>query len=183
MMSDQGETSAAERAAEEVASMVAGRVREALQSADREVAEVRRQARARAEGERANVRQAAELVAARIDLVEEEVHQLLQQLRDEIAATVAEAEGAAEARPIQPAEIARLPSATTRRGGGGLFRRRRAAAVRCGVCGRTTDAGREPLDRWQRRRDVCLCPQCQAAGWRIPEGGTVPYRPAQQIRS
>jgi hypothetical protein len=172
-----------EHVASEAAAIVADRVRVALESAEREAAEVRRQALEHASDDRAAVHETAELVNARIDVIEAEVCEQLQELRDEVAHVVAAADRAAETSAAPQADagdaLPPLPPAPARRRRGGLFRRNRGGAVHCGVCGRTALDDDEGLDHWYQARGTSLCPQCQAAGWRIPEGGSVPHRPMQ----
>jgi hypothetical protein len=176
-MASEGATPS-EQAASEVAAIVADRVRGALESAEREAAEMRRHALDQASTDRAAVQSTAELVTARIDLIESEVHQLLQTLRDEVAMIVTEADRAAEGASAEPRDV---PAATpARRRRGGLFRRHRGAPRHCAVCARTADPAEDAIERWQRVRGTALCPQCQADGWRIPAGGGVPHRPMYQ---
>jgi hypothetical protein len=68
------------------------------------------------------------------------------------------------------------PAAAGRRRGG-LFRRRSHVRA-CGVCGRAPGADESELERWQQSSGTSLCPECQAAGWQLPERGKVPYRSA-----
>jgi hypothetical protein len=205
----------AEQAASKVGAMVADRVRAALASAERAAADVRRRALDQASADREAVHGTAALVTARIDLIEAEVGHLLQELREEVALIVAEADRAAHAamhdaavEPDQVAAIAgdepaepdvgveapdeHVPAAappvdtghaapspkTTGRRRGRLFRHRGRARA-CGVCGRTPSAEDHELERWHQAAGTSLCPECQAAGWQLPERGKVPYRSAQ----
>jgi hypothetical protein len=206
----------AEQAASKVGAMVADRVRTALASAERAAADVRRRALDRASADREALHGTAALVTARIDLIEAEVGHLLQELRDEVALIVAEADRAADAAALhdadaepdhvaasagdEPAEPdvaveapdehvpAAAPRAgtshaapsheTTGRRRGRLFRRL-APARACGVCGRAPSAEDPELEGWHQASGTSLCPECQAAGWQLPERGKVPYRSAQ----
>src|SRR3954447_10321677 len=85
-----------EQAASQIGTMVADRVRTVLESAERAAADLRRRALDQASADREAVHGTAALVSARIDLIEAEVGQLLQELRDEVASIVAEADRAAE---------------------------------------------------------------------------------------
>jgi hypothetical protein len=137
---------------------VVDRGRSALESAERAALEVRRQAREGASVDRATVREAATRAVARIDAVEAEIRQSLQQLRDDVAA----ATGADEPTPA--------PRRRARRS-----LRRRAKVTRCDVCGRA--AGHERIAGWEQTRGTTLCPGCRGAGWRVAERAGVPYRP------
>jgi hypothetical protein len=70
---------------------------------------------------------------------------------------------------------------------GGLFGRRKGKAKGtfittqgyCVVCHRAFMAGSEEslaLSGWSVTGDVGLCPDCQAEGWQLPEGGHLPFR-------
>lgn len=72
------------------------------------------------------------------------------------------------------------PSRPARQRRGGLFRRRPPAPPRCDVCGRVAQAGDAALERWLQVARMSLCPECQAEGWQLPSGGTVPYRATRQ---
>jgi len=221
-----------EQAASQAGAIVADQVRDALESAERAATEMRRRALDQASADREAVHGTAGLVSARIDLIEAEIGQLLQQLRDEVTRIVEEADRAAASPAVDPPattspspavesgpEVVGEPEPTgpqaveepTDAGAGAppadeappdpepaigavddapswlapprrrraLFRHRRAAPS-CGVCGRTGQADDEVLERWQRAAGTSLCPECQASGWRIPDGATVPYRPVRQ---
>jgi hypothetical protein len=210
--------------------MVADRVRAVLESAERAAADMRRRALEHASADREAVHGTAALVTARIDLIEAEVGQFLQELRDEVASIVAEADRAAkttaadapptaaappivvsppqaadgpdaehpsadaqpgEASPdgddpadVRPtadrpagAEPGPPPEGSARRRRSRMFRRRRTGPPPCGVCGRTAQPGDEGLERWYEASGTSLCPECQTAGWRLPNRGAVPYRP------
>jgi hypothetical protein len=221
-----------EHAASQAGAIVADQVRAALEAAERAATDMRRRALDHASADREAVHGTAGLVTARIDLIEAEIGQLLQELRDEVARIVEEADRAAASPAVDPPatastspavesgpEVVTEPEPTgpqaveepadagaaappvdeappapepaidaaddapswlaAPRRRRGLFRHRRAAPS-CGVCGRTAQGDDEVLERWQRAAGTSLCPACQASGWQIPDGGTVPYRPVRQ---
>jgi hypothetical protein len=227
-----GRAASTEQVASQAGAIVADQVRAALESAERAATKLRRRALDDASADREAVHGSAGLVTARIDLIEAEVGQLLQELRDEVARIVAEADRAADVSVTHPPVTASLsppaeaapevvaepepmspqaaqeptdadpaagradeerPTVEPAIGTGddalswlatGRRRRRffrhRRATLSCGVCGRIAQGDDEVLERWQQAAGTSLCPECQAAGWRIPDGGTVPYRPVQQ---
>jgi hypothetical protein len=154
---------------------VVERGRAALESAEQAAAEVRHRALEDGSGDPSAVREAAERAVARIDVVEAEIRQALQELRDEVAAA-APADRDVEGRP-DGADDSGTEAAPARRGGL-RFWGRRAKVARCDVCGRT--AAEDALDGWQHERGTTLCPACQAAGWRASERAGVPYRPVRR---
>jgi hypothetical protein len=78
---------------------------------------------------------------------------------------------AAEAGPSQPA-----PATARRR----LLPLRRGRARSCAVCKREVPRGskREVSSAgWTIAGKWGVCPQCHATGWRVSEGGGLPFRP------
>jgi hypothetical protein len=171
---------AAERTAAELGSFVADEVRTAIESAERSAEELRRSALDDAEADRGHIHRSAAVVRDRIDAVEAQVGRLLDDLREEVARIVEQAERALEERSAvaEPPAVAEEPhrdgSKPQRRRG--LFRRRRRALPQCSVCGRAAEEGDDDLEQWRRAGRVSLCPGCQADGWQVPEGASVPYR-------
>jgi hypothetical protein len=62
------------------------------------------------------------------------------------------------------------------------FGRRRGALPHCNVCGRVADSTDAAREHWVQAARMSLCPDCQAEGWQLPDGGTVPYRAAHHRR-
>ena len=179
-----------ERTAAEFGSLVADEVRAAIDSAEGAAEKLRRRAREDAAADRAHIHRAAAVARERIDAVEAQIGQLLAGLREEVTRIVEQAEREVEQaereleleqRPAvaePPARNAdtRVDGAKPGRRRRGLFGRRRRALPQCAVCGRTAEDGDEDVDRWRRVGRVGLCPTCQADGWQVPEGASVPYR-------
>jgi hypothetical protein len=170
---------AAERTAAELGSFVADQVRAAIDSAEQSAEELRRHALEDAEADRGHIHRSAAVVRDRIDSVEAQIGRLLDGVRDEVTRIVEEAERALEERSAAPepppGSAEPHPDRSKPRRRRGLFRRRRALP-QCAVCGRAADESDEDLDRWRRAGRVSLCPGCQADGWQVPEGASVPYR-------
>ena len=182
-----------ERTAAELGSIVAEQVRAAIESAEESAEELRRRALDDAAADRGHVERSAAVVLGRIDAIEAQVGTLLDQLRDEVVRIRDDPEtagvapladppsGSAHPEPPAPAsapdgdalESAQRPAPRRR---ARRFGRRRRALAPCAVCGRAPDDGEEDLERWLEVSRVSLCPDCQADGWQIPEGASVPYR-------
>ena len=103
-----GRAASPEQAASQAGAIVADQVRAALESAERAATEMRRRALDHASADREAVHGTAGLVTARIDLIEAEVGQLLQGLRDEVARIVEEADRAVDASVTDPRATAPL---------------------------------------------------------------------------
>jgi hypothetical protein len=180
---------APERTAAELASTVADQVRAAIESAEQSAEELRRRALDDAAADRGHVHRAAAVVLSRIDGIEAEVKRLLDGVRDEVVRIRDQTEWAQAAPdPVvdPPSEPERAEShtdgsreRTAPRRRGRRFGRRRRALPRCAVCGRTAEDGEEALERWQQVRRTSVCPECQAEGWQVPAGASVPYRSPQ----
>lgn len=91
-----------------------------------------------------------------------------------------------EAPPLERAKSPAGPISDSRPNG--FLARRRAGSRRkrhadvsdaCAVCGRTAvDEGGEQLGTsgWRVTGGLALCPKCQGAGWKLPEGAGLPYK-------
>jgi len=184
---------APERTAAELGSIVADQVRAAIESAERSAEELRQRALDDAAADSEHVHRSAALVLGRIDAIQAQVTRLLDGVRDEVTRITEQADRALDVPPdlVEPpteppesqsdgsmphADPPASPKRPARPRRGGLFGRRRRALPPCAVCGRSAEDGDEELDRWQRVGRVSLCPDCQAQGWQVPEGGSVPYR-------
>jgi hypothetical protein len=166
---------APELTAAELGSFVAEQVRAAIDTAEQSAEDLRRGALDDAAADRGHVHRSGALVLDRIDAVEAQVRGLLDGLRQEVARIVEQADRALEERPAAaepppPGSDGSKPRRRRRRFG------RRRALPQCAVCGRAANEGDDDLDRWQRVGRVSLCPACQADGWQVPEGASVPYR-------
>lgn len=178
------DATAPERTAAELGSIVAEQVRTAIQTAERSAAELRREALEHASADRDDVARSASLVLGRIDAVEAQVARLLESLREEVARIRDVADGMEE-QSATPADPPSAPERPDPQGNGSapaaprrhrrLFARRRALP-QCAVCGRTALDGEDGLEQWWRTRRLSLCPQCQADGWQVPDGASVPNR-------
>lgn len=179
------DATAPERTAAELGTIVAEQVRTAIETAERSAAELRREALECAAADRDHVDRSASLVLGRIDAIEAEVAQLLESLREEVA-RIRDMGHRFEEQPAPPADPPSAPERPdSQRNGstpaaprrhGRLFARGRRALPQCAVCGRTALDGEEGLEQWWRARRLSLCPQCQADGWQVPDGASVPYR-------
>jgi hypothetical protein len=184
-----------ERTAAQLGSIVADQVRAAIESAEESAEELRRRALDDAAADRGRVEQSAAVVLGRIDAIEAQVRRLLDGLRDEVVRIREQADPAGDApRPVvdppsgseQPDSHAdgsmldgdppESPEPPPPRPRARRFGRRRRALPPCAVCGRAPEDGEEALERWLEVRRASLCPECQADGWQIPEGASVPYR-------
>jgi hypothetical protein len=187
------EESSDERTAAELASMVAEQVRAAIQAAEQSADELRRRARDDAAADRDHLHKAADVVLRRIDGIDAQVARLLDGVRAEVMRIRDQAESALDApQPVvdPPSEPQRPdgstpeadPSVSPQRAAprrhGRRFGRRRRALPPCAVCGRVAD-GEEAPEHWRQVRRASLCPQCQAEGWHVSEGASVPYRSPQ----
>jgi hypothetical protein len=196
-------TPPSQQAAAEVGAMVAEQVRRAIESAERSVEDLQRQARDRASADLEAVDRVAAVVLARIDAVEAKVGKLLQTLREEVSRTAEQARRAEVTNEVQrapdsaeqpPGELPAAepaqsvePAAPTpprasqpavapaRARRRGLFGRRRGPRG-CAVCGRAPRASEDALEGWRRTGKLGLCPDCQDDGWRLPAGARLPYR-------
>lgn len=172
--------SALERTAAELGALVADEVRAAIESAEQSAESLRRRALDDAQADRARLHRSATVVRDRIDEVQARVERLLDGLRDDVARIVEQSERALEERstdaepPLESAAPQADGSQPRRRRG--RLRRRQPALSQCAVCARIADEGDEELDGWRRVGRVSLCLDCQADGWQIPEGASVPYR-------
>jgi len=101
-----------ERTAADAGSMVADKVRRAIESADQSARELRRRALADAAADREEVHRSAALVRERIDAVQAQVTRLLDDVRDEIERIVEQAERREEARGSERARWADAAAAT-----------------------------------------------------------------------
>jgi hypothetical protein len=182
---------ARERTAAELASTVAEQVRAAIESAEQSAEELRRRARDDAAADRDRVDKAADVVLSRIDGIEAQVARLLDGVRAEVVRISNQAESAHDApQPVvdPPSEPQRpdvstpeadppvSPQRAAPRRHGRRFGRRRRALPPCAVCGRVAEDGEDALEQWLQVRRTSLCPQCQAEGWHVPAGASVPYR-------
>jgi hypothetical protein len=191
----------AEQTASEVGAIVAEQVRRAIVSAESAAEELREGALEHAAAGHDQLDRAASHVLSRIDAIEAKVAGLLQGVRDDVGriaeeakrprpepprddapsaapqAGVAEPTPAAEQLPVSHAASAPAP---VRRRRGGLFRRRPRAPQRCDVCARSAQPDEQGLSHWRQVARMSLCPECQAEGWQLPSGGTVPYRATRQ---
>jgi hypothetical protein len=177
------DATAPERTAAELGSILAEQVRTAIETAERSAAELRREALEHAAADRDDVDRSASLVLGRIDAIEAQVARLLESLREEVARIRDLADE--EEQSATPADPPSAPEHPDPRGNGStpaaprrhrrLFARRRALP-QCAVCGRTALDGEPGLEQWWRTRRLSLCPQCQAGGWQVPDGASVPHR-------
>jgi hypothetical protein len=179
------DVSGPERTAAELGSIVAEQVRAAVESAQQSADELRREALEDAATDRDHVQRSAALVLGRIDAIEVQVARLLEDLREEVARIRDQSENV-EGRPAPPTDPRSAPEVpgsqqngaapAAPRGRGRRFGRRRRALPQCAVCGRTAHADEEGLEQWWQARRMSLCPECQADGWQVPDGASVPYR-------
>jgi hypothetical protein len=184
-----------ERTAAELGSIVADQVRAAIESAEQSAEELRRRALDDAAADRGHVHQSAAVVLGRIDAIEAQVTRLLDGVRDEVVRIrdqadrangapqpVVDAPSGSERPESDPdgstpnADPPMSPQGPAPRRRGRRFGRRRRALPQCAVCGRAAEDGEETLERWRQVGRTSLCPECQAEGWQIPEGASVPFR-------
>jgi hypothetical protein len=185
---------AAERTAPDLGSIVADKVRAAIESAEQSAEELRRRALSDTAADRDEVHRSAALVLGRIDAIEAQVTRLLDGVRDEVTRIREQADRPQDPprAPVDPtagpehpdgslphAEAAVPSEGAGRRRNARLFGRRRQALPQCAVCGHAAEDGEEGLEHWRRVRRMSLCPECQAEGWQIPEGASVPCRSPQ----
>jgi hypothetical protein len=198
---EQDGASPAEQTASNAGAIVAEQVRHAIESAETAAEELERQAAELAASDRDEVDRAASRVLARIDAVQAKVAGLLDDVRNDVRRIAEEAKRpqpepamepppreepapapqpapAAPARPAAPPQPAAARPQPSRRLG--RFRRRARAPQRCDVCARSAQPGEQELGRWHQVSRMSLCPECQADGWQLPSGGTVPYRATRQ---
>jgi hypothetical protein len=173
---------APERTAAELGLIVGDQVRAAIDSAEQSAEELRRRALDDAAADRGHVHESAAVVLARIDAIEAHVARLLGGVRDEVVRIRDQAERtedptqAAEEPPSGSERPEPHPEGAAPRRRARRFGRRRRALPQCAVCGRAAEDGEEALERWRQVRRKSVCPGCQADGWEIPEGASVPYR-------
>lgn len=193
---EQDGSTPAEQTASDAGAIVAEQVRQAIESAERAAEELQRQAVELAAADHDDVDRAASLVLTRIDALEAKVAGLLEEVRDEVGRIAEEAKRPQPepppmeeaALPVEPAPPppptsaphpapAATPQPSRRLG---RFRRRSRAPQRCDVCARSAQPDEQELGRWRQVARMSLCPECQADGWQLPSGGTVPYRTTRQ---
>jgi hypothetical protein len=189
----------AEQTASDVGAIVAEQVRRAIESAESAAEELERRAIQLAAAGRDDVDRAASDVLARIDAIEAKVAGLLQDVRSDVRRIAEEAtrpepepppaepqapvapEPQAAVTPAPAPQPAPVPVAQPQRSRRlRPFRRRQRAPQRCDVCARSALPGEQELGRWHQVSRMSLCPECQADGWQLPSGGTVPYRATRQ---
>lgn len=182
---EQDGASPTEQTASDAGAIVAEEVRRAIESAASAAEELRKRALEHAAAGHDAVDRAASQVFARIDAIEAKVAGRLQEVRDEVAQITEEAKRPQPEPPRTDTPSAAEPAATPApspapRRRGGPFRRRQRAPQRCDVCARSAQPDEHALGRWHQVARMSLCPECQAEGWQLPSGGTVPYRATRQ---